>query len=107
MCKTWHLAMLKLLTGEVVKTPNVTPMLISGRITQQYFQFFTETIFAPMSTWTQPRVLEVCPASVRTSLKGLDNVSAKGIKAIDLSEIVHKVTDQGNETNTSVCQTIS
>ena len=90
--------MLKLLTGEVIKTPNVIPMLIPERITQGYFQFFAETSFTPLSKRTQLRVLEVCYASVRTSLQGLDDFSAQGIKAIeDLSEIVHKITDQGNE----------
>lgn len=33
--------MLKLSTGEVIKTPNVVRMLIPERITQQYFQFCT------------------------------------------------------------------
>ena len=35
--------MLKLSTGEVIKTPNVARMLIPERITQQYFQFCAET----------------------------------------------------------------
>ena len=62
--------MLKLSTGEVIKTPNVVRMLIPERITQQYFQFCTETNFTPMSKRTQLRVLDVCSASVRTSLQG-------------------------------------
>ena len=87
--------MLKLSTGEVIKTPNVVRMLIPERITQQYFQFCTETNFTPMSKRTQLRVLDVCSASVRTSLQGLDNFSAQGSKAIeDLSEIVDKIADQ-------------
>ena len=48
-----------------------------------------------MSKRTQLRVLNVCSASVRTSLQGLDNFSAQGSKAIeDLSEIVDKIADQ-------------
>ena len=87
--------MLKLSTGEVIKTPNVVRMLIPERITQQYFQFCTETNFTPMSKRTQLRVLDVCSASVPTSLQGLDNFSAQGSKAIeDLSEIVDKIADQ-------------
>lgn len=54
--------MLKLSTGEVIKTPNVVRMLIPERITQQYFQFCTETNFTPMSKRTQLRVLDVCSA---------------------------------------------
>ena len=90
--------MLKLLTEEVITTPNVIQMLLPERITQRYFQFFAETNFTPMSKRTQLRVLEVRYASVRTSLQGLDNFSARCIKAIeDLSDIVHKITDQENE----------
>ena len=90
--------MLKLLTGKVIKTPNVIPMLILERISQRHFQFLAETNFTPMSKRTQLLVLELCYASVRTSLQGLDDFSAQGIKAIeDLSEIVRKITDQGNE----------
>ena len=86
--------MLKLSAGEVIKTPNVIRMLIPERITQQYFQFCTETNFTPMSKRTQLRVLDVCSASVCTSLQGLDNFSAQGSKAIeDLSEIVDKIAD--------------
>ena len=40
--------MLKLSTGEVIKTPNVVRMLIPERITQQYFQFCAETEFTQM-----------------------------------------------------------
>ena len=87
--------MLKVSTGEVIKTPNVVRMLILERITQQYFQFCAETNFTPMSKRTQLRVLDVCSALVRTSLQGLDNFSAQGSKAIeDLSEIVDKIADQ-------------
>ena len=87
----------KLSTGEVIKTPNVVRMLIPERITQQYFQFCAETEFTPMSKHTLLRVLDVCSASVRKSLQGLDNFSARGTKAFeDLCETVDRIADQAN-----------
>lgn len=87
--------MLKLSTGEVLKTPNVIRMLIPERITQQYFQFCAETKFTPMSKSTLLRVLDACSASVRKSLQGLDNFSAQGSSAFeDLCETVDRITDQ-------------
>ena len=86
---------LKLSTGEVIKTPNVVRMLIPERITQQYFQFCAETEFTPMSKRTLLRVLDVCSASVRKLLQGLDNFSAQGTKAFeDLCETVDRIEDQ-------------
>lgn len=87
--------MLKLSTGEVIKTPNVVRMLIPERITQQYIQLCTETGFTPMSKRTQLRVLDACSASVRKSLQGLDNFSAQGSNAFDyLCETVDRIADQ-------------
>ena len=87
--------MLKLSTGEVIKTPNAVRMLIPERITQQYFQFCAETEFTPMSKRTLLLVLDVCSASVRKSLQRLDNLSAQGTKAFDgLCETVDRIADQ-------------
>ena len=87
--------MLKLSTGEVIKTPNVVRMLIPERITQQDFQFCAETEFTPRGKHTLLRVLDVCSASVRKSLQGLDNFSAQGTKAFeDLCETVDRIADQ-------------
>ena len=87
--------MLKLSTREVVKTPNVVRMLIPERITQQYFQVCAETEFTPVSKRTLLRVLEVCSASVRKLLQGLENFSAQGTKAFeDLCETIDRIADQ-------------
>ena len=87
--------MLRLSTGEVMKTPNIVRMLIPERITQQYFQFCAKTEFTPMSKRTLLRVLYVCSASVRKSLQRLDNFSAQGNKAFeDLCETVDRIADQ-------------
>ena len=87
--------MLKLSTGEVIKTPNVVRMLIPECITQQYFKFCAETEFTPMSKRTLLRVLYVCSASVLKSLQGLDSFPAQGNKAFeDLCETVDRIADQ-------------
>lgn len=87
--------MLKLSTGEVIKTPNVVRMLIPERITQQYYQLCEETGFAPMSKSTLLRVLDACSASVRKSLQGLDNFSAQGSNAFDdLCETVDRIAER-------------
>ena len=69
--------MLKLSTGEVIKTTNVVRMLIPERITQQYYQLCEETGSTPISKSTLLRVLDACSASVGKSLQGLDNFSAR------------------------------
>ena len=48
-----------------------------------------------MSKRTLFRVLDVCSASVRKSLQGLDNFSAQGTKAFEfLCETVDRIADQ-------------
>ena len=87
---------LKLSTGEVIKTPNVIRMMIPERIIQQYQQYCSERSFEPMSKRTLQRVLDECSASVRKSLQGLDNFSAQGAEAFDeLDKLVDKLADCG------------
>ena len=75
--------LLKLSTGEIIKTPNVIRTMIPERIVQQYQQYCCETNFEPMSKRTLQRVWAVCSSSVRKSLQGLDNFSASGVEAFD------------------------
>ena len=75
--------LLKLSTGEIMKTPNVIRTMIPERIVQQYQQYCCESNFQPMSKRTIQRVLAVCSLSVRKSLQGLDNFSAQGAEAFD------------------------
>ena len=75
--------LLKLSTGEIIKTPNVIRTMIPERIVQQYQQYCCETNFEPMSKRTLQRVLAVCSSSVRKSLQGLDNFSTSGMEAVD------------------------
>ena len=88
--------LLKLSTGEIIKTPNVIRTMIPERIVQQYQQYCCETNFEPMSKRTLQRVLAVCSSSVHKSLQGLDNVSASGVEAFDaLEKLVDKLVDYG------------
>ena len=86
--------LLKLSTGEIIKTPNVIRTMIPERIVQQYQQYCCETNFEPMSKRTLQRVLAVCSSSVRKSLQGLDNFSASGVEAFDaLEQLVDQLVD--------------
>lgn len=88
--------LLKLSTGEVIKTPNVIRIMIPERMIQQYQQYCSETGYEPMSKRTLHRVLQECAASVRKSLQGLDNFSAQGTEAFDdLNTLVDKLVDLG------------
>ena len=59
--------LLKLSTGEVIKTPNVIRMMTPERIVQQYQQYCSERGFESTSKRTLHRVLDECSASVRKS----------------------------------------
>lgn len=86
---------LKLSTSTEIKIPNVIRSAIPEQIIKQYQSYCLETGFeSPLSRSSLCRILEVCSASVRTSLQGLDYFSAEGSKAFDdLVEIVDKLGD--------------
>ena len=83
-------------TKEVIKIPNVVRNMIPERIVQQYQAYSEETGFTPMSRSTLLRILEVCPASTRKSLQGIDYISAEGAQAFDNLE---NVADRLGEMN--------
>jgi hypothetical protein len=85
---------LKLSSKEEISVPNVVRTIIPERIIQQYQMFCSEIGFAPLGRSTLHRILNVCSASVRKSLQGLDYFSADGAKAFDdLEEVVDKIGD--------------
>ena len=63
---------LKLLSGEVVQTPNVIRMSVNERIINQYLQYCEESGTHTLSRSTLPRILTAFKASTTTSLQGLD-----------------------------------
>ncbi|KAL9962183.1 hypothetical protein ACROYT_G031264 [Oculina patagonica] len=83
-------------TKEVIKIPNVVRNMIPERIVQQYQAYFKESGFTPMSRSTLLRILEVCPASTRKSLQGIDYISSAGAEAFD---ILGGVADRLGEMN--------
>lgn len=86
---------LKLSSNIQVKVPNVIRTMIPAQIVKQYISHCNESGFSPMSRSTLCRILNVCSASVRKSLQGLDNFSAEGAKAFEeLEEIIEKLGDE-------------
>ena len=73
---------LKLSTGEVVQTPNVIRVSVSGHIIDQYVQYCNETKVKPLSNSTLRRILSSCQASTRKSLQGLDYFVCEGARPL-------------------------
>ncbi len=87
---------LTLSTNEVITVPNIIRSIVPERIVKQYQQYCLETNFSPLSRSTLLRILDVCKASVRKSLQGLDYITASGATAFDdLLEAVEKLGDLG------------
>ena len=83
-------------TKETIKVPNVIRMIIPERIIIQYKTYCQECGFTPLSHATLLRILSKCAASVRTSIQGLDYVSAAGAEAFDdLCDVVETLGDVG------------
>ena len=83
---------LKLSSEKKITVLNVVRKVIPERIIQQYNLFCTETGFAPMGRSTLHNILDVCSASVRNSLQGLDYFTAQGTQAFDdLESVVDKL----------------
>jgi hypothetical protein len=87
---------LTLSTNVVITVLNIIRSIVPERIVKQYQQYCLETNFSPLSRSTLLRILEVCKASVRKSLQGLDYITASGATAFDdLLEAVEKLGDLG------------
>ena len=93
---------LKLSTGEVVQTPNVIRVSVSGHIIDQYVQYCNETEVKPLSNSTLRRILSSCQASTRKSLQGLDYFVCEGSKAFDdLEQLIGNLVDGGFDARTA------
>lgn len=85
-----------LTSRETIKVPNVIRTMIPERIVKQYLAYCDETEFKPLSRSTLLRILNVCPASMRKSLQGLDYISSSGAQAFDdLCEVDELLGDAG------------
>lgn len=87
---------MKLESGVELVIPKPIRKLIPARIIAQYLTICDKSGFKLASTRTLFRILEVCPASTRKSLQGLDNYTADGSEAFEnLDEIISKLYDGG------------
>ena len=87
---------MKLESGVELVIPKPIRKLIPARIIAQYLTICDKSGFKLASTRTLLRILEVCPASTRKSLQGLDNYTADGSEAFEnLEEIISKLYDGG------------
>ena len=86
---------LKLSSGSEIKVPNVIRTSIPEQIIKQYQSYCAETGFSsPFSHSSLSRILNVCAASTRKSLQGLDYFLVEGAKAFDdLVEVADKLGD--------------
>ena len=84
------------LSSTEIKIPNVIRTSIPEQIVEQYQSYCVETGFSLLlSRSSLCRILQVCLASIRTSLQGLDYFSAEGAKAFDdLIGVVDKLGDE-------------
>ena len=74
---------LKLSTKEEIAVPNVIRTLIPERIVQQYEAFCRESGSVLVAHSTLLASLNVCSASTRNSLQGLDYCTAQGAKTFE------------------------
>ena len=86
---------LRLSSREELKIPSVVRSQIPQHIVRQYQGYCEDVGFVPMSRSTLLRVLNVCSASTRKLLQGLDYFSASGAEAFDeLQKVVDKLVDE-------------
>jgi hypothetical protein len=83
-------------TRETIKVPNVIRIMIPERITTQYINYCKESRFEPLNRSTLLRILNICAASTRKSLQGLDYITSAGTEAFDdLCDVVETLGDLG------------
>ena len=73
---------LKLDSGDSI-TPAITQTMIPSRIIERYQSYCTQNSFEPAGQRSLYRMIDVCAASLQTSLQGLDNMTAEGTDAVD------------------------
>ena len=73
---------------EVLEVPNVVRNMIPERIVKQYNTYCAEVNATPLSRSTLIRILQICSASTRKLLQGLDYISSVGAEAFENLESV-------------------
>ena len=89
--KTLHLS-----SGLQIKIPKMIRTMIASRIITAYEHFCEDNAMEAPSKATLYKIIKVCSASQKRSLKGLDNYTAEGMVGVDLLErIVRKLEETG------------
>ena len=88
---------LKLENGEKIEMPNIVRTITRSTMVALYLKYCTEEEFTtPLSRRTMFRILEVCEASQRKSLRGLDNIATDGAMGFDTIERIVNDLEQAN-----------
>ena len=77
---------IKLSTKEVIRVLNVIRMMVPESIVKQYFAYSSESGFTTLSQTILLRILNVCSASVRKSLQGLDIAELPRARSVRAAE---------------------
>ncbi|CAG2210475.1 unnamed protein product [Mytilus edulis] len=81
---------MKLNTGEKILIPEVVRTVCHANLVHMYQAFCKEADVDPLSRSSFFEILRVCPASKRTSLRGLDNIATDGSTTFDTLDEVKK-----------------
>ena len=74
--------------------PNVIRMMVPESIVKRYLVYSSESGFTTLSRVTLLRIFNVCSASVRKSLQGLDYITCSGSQVFDdLHDAVNRLGD--------------
>ena len=87
---------LKLDSGDSI-TPAISQTMIPSRIIERYQSYCTQNSFEPAGQRSLYRMIDVCAASLQTSLQGLDNMTAEGTDAVDnMNDLVDPLGNLGS-----------
>ena len=71
--------------------------MIPSRIIEQYQSYCTQNGFEPAGQRSLYRTIDVCAASLQTSLQCLDNTTAEGTDAVDnMNDLVDTLGNLGS-----------
>ena len=87
---------MKLESGETIQIPDIVRTTCHASLIDLYQSYSKETSFESLSRSTLFKILQSCSASKRTSLKGLDNISAEGYEGfINLEKLISSLEEYG------------
>ncbi|CAH3192358.1 unnamed protein product, partial [Porites evermanni] len=90
---------LKLESGESLETPNMVRTVISSHLVRMYLNFCVDSNGLNLENSLKPKhfvSLQVCGASLKKSLAGLDSTQTDGVQALaTLEDITHQLKQAG------------